>query len=112
MKSMKSTLQALGATLAIVQAAAADNPVIQTRHTADPAPMIANGKVYLYTGHDEDKANVFVMKEWRCYSTKDMVNWTDEGSPLSVNDFSWAQSDAWAGQAIERNRKFYYYVPM
>ena len=112
MHLMKPTILALGATLAIIQAAAADNPVIQTRHTADPAPMIANGKVYLYTGHDEDNANPFVMKDWRCYSTKDMVNWTDEGSPLSVKDFSWAQSDAWAGQAIERNRKFYYYVPM
>jgi len=112
MNSTKSTLQALVATLVIAQAAAADNPIIQTRHTADPAPLIANGRVYLYTGHDEDNANVFVMKEWRCYSTKDMVNWTDEGSPLSVKDFSWAESDAWAGQAIERNRKFYYYVPM
>lgn len=109
---MKSILMSLGVTLAIAQPAAADNPVIQTRHTADPAPMVANGKVYLYTGHDEDNANPFVMKDWRCYSTKDMVNWTDEGSPLSVKDFSWAQSDAWAGQAIERNRKFYYYVPM
>ena len=75
LNSMKSTLLALGATLAIIQAAAADNPVIQTRHTADPAPMIANGKVYLYTGHDEDNANPIVMKEWR---------WSFDGSVASL----------------------------
>lgn len=112
MTLIESSLFAVGAALAIIQVAAADNPVVQTRHTADPAPMIANGKVYLYTGHDEDNAVPFIMKDWRCYSTKDMVNWTDEGSPLSLKDFAWVQSDAWAGQAIGRNRKFYYYVPM
>ena len=52
------------------------------------------------------------MKDWHCYSTKDMVNWTDNGSPLGFADFSWARSDAWAGQVIERNGKFYDYVPM
>src|SRR3954463_3897544 len=40
-----------------------------------------------------------------------MVNWTDHGSPLSVKDFAWSRGDAWAGQCIERNGKFYYYVP-
>ena len=28
------------------------------------------------------------------------------------NTFSWAIGDAWAGQAIERNGKFYWYVPV
>jgi arabinoxylan arabinofuranohydrolase len=90
----------------------ADNPVVQTCFTADPAPMVYNDTVYLYTSHDEDDARGFHMLDWKCYSTTDMVNWTDHGSPLSVKDFSWAKSDAWAGQCIERNGKFYYYVPM
>ena len=34
--------------------AQADNPIIQTIYTADPAPLVYNGRVYLYTGHDED----------------------------------------------------------
>jgi len=102
----------ISAILALCQAAYADNPVIQTRHTADPAPMVYKDKVYLYTGHDEDKASYYAMNNWRCYSSSDMVNWTDEGSPLGVKDFSWVRGDAWAGQCVERNGKFYYYVPM
>jgi hypothetical protein len=41
-----------------------------------------------------------------------MVNWTDHGSPLNLSSFSWASDNAWAGQAIYRNGKFYWYVPM
>ncbi|WP_405088229.1 family 43 glycosylhydrolase [Microbispora sp. NBC_01389] len=91
--------------------ARADNPIVQTIYTADPAPLVYNGRVYLYTGHDEDGSTYFTMKDWRVFSTTDMVNWTDHGSPLSVATFSWAKSDAWAGQAIYRNGKFYWYVP-
>ncbi len=88
------------------------NPVVQTIYTADPAPMLYKDTVYLYTGHDEDGSKYFTMKDWRCFSSTDMVNWTDHGSPLSLKDFSWVKSDAWAGQCIERNGKFYYYVPV
>ena len=51
----------------------AQNPVIQTCFTTDPAPMVHNDTLYLYTGHDEDKADFFWMQEWRVYSTTDMV---------------------------------------
>ena len=96
----------------IPSSARADNPVVQTIYTADPAPLVHNGRVYLYTGHDEDGSTWFTMKEWRVWSSADMVNWTDYGSPLNLASFSWAKSDAWAGQAIQRNGKFYWYVPM
>lgn len=88
------------------------NPVIQTIYTADPAPMVYNSTLYLYTGHDEDKSTWFRMNDWKCFSTTDMVNWTDHGSPLSVKSFSWAGKDAWAGQCIFRNGNFYWYVPV
>ena len=52
------------------------------------------------------------MKDWRVYSSADMVNWTDHGSPMSLATFSWASADAWAGQAVYRNGKFYWYVPV
>ena len=45
--------------------AQADNPIVQTIYTADPAPLVYNGRVYLYTGHDEDDSTYFTMKEWR-----------------------------------------------
>jgi arabinoxylan arabinofuranohydrolase len=92
--------------------ARADNPIVQTIYTADPAPLVYNGRVYLYTGHDEDGSTYFTMREWRVWSSSDMVNWTDHGSPMSLATFSWASADAWAGQAVNRNGKFYWYVPM
>lgn len=92
----------------------ADNPIVQTNYTADPAPMVYDGKVYLYTSHDEDVTlkNFFTMNDWRLYSTIDMVNWTDHGSPASYKTFSWGTGDAWAPHGIERNGKFYLYVPI
>lgn len=90
----------------------AQNPIVQTIYTADPAPLVHNDTLFLYTGHDEDRSTWFTMKDWKCYSTTDMVNWTDLGTPLAVETFSWAGKDAWAGQCIFRNGKFYWYVPL
>jgi len=94
--------------------AQADNPIVQTNYTADPAPMLYDGRLYLYTSHDEDVTvdNFFTMNDWRLYSTVDMVNWTDHGSPASYQTFSWGRGEAWAPQAIPRNGKFYLYVPL
>ena len=88
----------------------AQNPFVQTWCTSDPAPMVHNGTMYVYTGHDEDGADFFWMQEWRVYSTQDMVNWTDHGSPLALESFSWADDRAWASQTIERDGKFYWYI--
>jgi len=92
----------------------ADNPVVQTRYTADPAPMVYKDTVYLITSHDEDDARGFHMLDWLCYTTKDMVNWTDRGVIASLANFKWAvqANDAWAPQCVERDGKFYLYVPI
>ncbi|NCD68139.1 glycoside hydrolase family 43 protein [Mucilaginibacter agri] len=88
------------------------NPIIRHKFTADPAAMVYKGQVYLYTGHDEAPIgrNAYVMHNWTCFSSSDMVNWTEHQSPLNVKDFAWAKADAWASQVIERNGKFYWYV--
>ena len=87
------------------------NPIVQTCFTTDPAPLVVGDSIlYVYTGHDEDNADFFWMQEWRVYSTKDMVNWTDHGSPLALESFSWADDRAWAAQTIERDGKFYWYI--
>ncbi|MEO3746447.1 glycoside hydrolase family 43 protein [Plantactinospora sp. B5E13] len=99
-------------TMVVPGVARADNPIVQTIYTADPAPLVHNGRVYLYTGHDEDGSTWFTMREWRVWSSADMVNWTDHGSPMSLATFSWASADAWAGHTIYRNGKFYWYVPV
>ena len=105
----KHLLSTIGLCLAAT-AAMAQNPFVQTWCTSDPAPMVHDGTMYVYTGHDEDNADFFWMQEWRIYSTKDMVNWQDHGSPLALESFSWADDRAWASQCIERDGKFYWYI--
>lgn len=90
----------------------AQNPIVQTKYSADPAPMVHNGKVYLYTSHDEENSTWFTMNDWLLYTTEDMVNWTDHGSILSYQNFTWGKMNAWAPQCIERDGKFYMYVPI
>ncbi|MFC2138934.1 glycoside hydrolase family 43 protein [Bacteroidota bacterium] len=92
----------------------AQNPIIQTAFTADPAPLVYNDTVFLYTSHDEDDAFGFKMQNWLLYTSTDMVNWTDHGVVASLKDFKWVQHDngAWAPQCIRRNNKFYLYCPM
>ena len=95
-------------------AVSAQNPIIQTKYTADPAPMVYNDTIFLYTTHDEDDADGFKMLDWLLYTSTDMVNWTDHGVVASLENFPWRQRDngAWAEHVIARNGKFYMYCPL
>lgn len=94
------------------------NPLIKNKFTADPAPLVHDGTLYLYVGHDEfyegqDTASggrEFNITEWLCYSTEDMQTWTDHGSVLKPTDFEYGIGEAWASQVIESDGKFYYYT--
>lgn len=94
------------------------NPIVRDKFTADPAPLVYDGRLYLYVGHDEfyegqDSASggkEFNITEWLCYSTDDMKDWTDHGAVLSPADFKWAVGEAWASQVVEKDGKFYYYT--
>lgn len=87
------------------------NPIVTDIFTADPAALVDNGRVYLYVGKDEAPAGGkdYVMNEWRVYSSCDMRNWTDHGSPLRYSTFAWAGRDAWASDVTKRNGKYYFY---
>lgn len=111
---MKHAAAALLIAGAMATSASAENPVVQTKFTADPAPLVVGDTVYLITSHDEDDAKGFHMRDWLCYSSKDMVNWTDHGAIASLATFKWAKqdNDAWAPQCVERDGKFFLYVPI
>ncbi len=95
---------------ALPVAGMAQNPIVQTCYTADPAPMVYGDRFYVYVDEDEGP-DYYKMNEWRVYSSADMVNWTDHGTALPLTAFAWASEDsAWASQCIERNGKFYWYV--
>ena len=97
MKTQNSLILFIGLLLSTV--GYAQNPIIQTYYTADPAPMVYDGTVYLYTSHDEDSTvdNFFTMYDWRCYSSTDMVNWTDHGAVASLKSFTWLDKSNGAG---------------
>lgn len=89
----------------------ADNPIIQTYFSPDPAPVVIDDTVFCYTGNDQG-GDFFTMNGWRVSSSTDMVNWTDRGTIiLSHDDFPNAKVKGdWAAQCIRRNGKYYYYV--
>ncbi len=93
-------------------AALAKNPIVDTVFTADPAAIVHNDKVYLYTGHDEQEAGKvgFNLNEWLVFSSEDMVNWEAHGAIMRATDFEWALNSAWASHMIERDGKFYFYT--
>ncbi|WP_418529910.1 family 43 glycosylhydrolase [Paraprevotella clara] len=88
------------------------NPIITHKYTADPAPLVANDTLWLYTGHDfSGKQKGYKMNEWCVFSTTDMTNWTEHPTPLCLPDFGWAaKGQAYAGHVAERNGKYYFYV--
>ena len=80
------------------------NPIVKNKFTADPAPMVHDGRLYLYVGHDEyyagqDSASggkEFNITEWLCYSTPDMKEWTLKsafGKGLGSQDGVWECPD-------------------
>ena len=78
--------------------------------------MAHSGIVYLYSSHEEDNASGFLMYNRTCYTTKDMVNWTDHGIITGDREpyktFKWADgNNAWAPQCVYRNGQFYLYCP-
>lgn len=93
-------------------AAFADNPIIQTYYSPDPAPVVFGDTVCVYTGNDEG-GTFFTMHGWRVSCTTDMVNWTDMNTLiLEAGDFNGnaKKNGDWASQCIRRNGKYYYYV--
>ena len=95
---------------AFVGSVSAQNPFAQAHFSPDPAPMVYNGTVYVYTGDDIPGYDFYYMTKWRVLSSTDMVNWTNHGVPISLESFSWARDRAWAAQCIERDGKFYWYI--
>lgn len=90
-----------------------DNPIIKydtpdpTRqagafiYTADPAAMVVDGKLYLYSTHDEQtpQGNDYRMYDYRLWTSTDLVRWQNHGAVFRFSDFAWARGDAKTGNA-------------
>ena len=88
------------------------NPLFTHMHTADPAALVENDTLWLFTGVDEPgQHGTYVMRKWAVFSTTDLRHWTQYPTPLYVTDFKWAKSkQAYAGHVVERGGKYYWYV--
>jgi arabinoxylan arabinofuranohydrolase len=91
---------------------AVSNPIITHKFTADPAAIVKDSTLWLFTGHDApDIQKSYKMKDWLVFSTNDLKKWTEYPVPLKLTDFNWAKGgDAYAGQVIERYGKYYWYI--
>jgi hypothetical protein len=89
----------------------AKNPLIWHVYAADPSAHVwpeDTNTLWLYTSHDVPGTNTHAtMFNYRVFSTKDLVNWTDHGQVLSVDNVDWAISHAWAIDAVYRHGKYY-----
>lgn len=110
--SIAAGLVSLASIIGLGNPVQAVNPIVQSIYTADPAPLVYNNRMYIFTGHDSDGSTSYNMWDWHIYSSVDMANWQHHGVGMSLSSFTWARDRAWAGQAIERNGRFYWYVPV
>ncbi|GHH40205.1 glycoside hydrolase family 43 protein [Lentzea cavernae] len=113
---MRATL--LGAAITLVAGvvvatpAHAANPIVTSIYTADPAPLVVGGTMYVHAGRDEAASGQqnFQMREWRVLSSTDAATWTDHGARANVGTFRWAGADAWASEVEPGNGNYYWYT--
>ncbi len=93
------------------------NPIVgnsitmpEITYGADPSVLVDGDTVYLYMGHDEATdeqvdRKIYQIKEYICFSTKDLKTWKSEGTvfKVSTEDVEWAQdsSSSWASQVAK-----------
>lgn len=81
--TMMSVMAVAATSVTVPSLVKAENPVVQTMYTADPAPLVVGDTMYVYTTRDDLKESCIddwsYMNEWRCFATKDMINYTDMG---------------------------------
>lgn len=87
-------------------------PFIKHIYAADPSARVFNGRLYVYTSHDEDTATYYNMKDWHVFSTDNLVDWKDHGAIFSLNKTTWANKWAWAPDCVQQNGKYYFYFPV
>jgi hypothetical protein len=99
----------------------AGNPILAdgSYYSADPAPLVADDQLYIYTGHDEagPTTNDFQMNEWGAFRTSDVASgtWTHYPSLARPETlFSWATAGrAYAGQVVQGpDGRYYWYLPV
>ena len=97
--------------LLLLPLASANYVTLTDRFTADPAPFVHDGRVYIYTSHDLADQRGWLMTDYSLMSSDDLANWRDEGIVFDLRNQSWG-TYAWAQQVIAgSDGLFYMYYP-
>ena len=89
----------------------AQKPILPDFH-ADPSVHYWDNKYWIYPSTDEpDSEDWSEMRRWQTYSSKDLVNWKDEGEIFNLDKISWAENSAFAPDAIKWKGKYYFFFP-
>ena len=111
-KARSSALFALIALPFLVsnQIASAGNPLIPTVYSADPSAHVWPGddRLWIYASHDQPGTNTHdTMISYHVFSSRDLVNWTDYGVVLHLQNVPWAVSQMWAIDCVKRGNLYY-----
>lgn len=93
------------------------NPILPRKYFVPDveARVMPDGRMYLYGSLDISGSKTYCCKELRCFSTDDMLSWSDEGLIFSnggeKSSFS-AHPDIelYAPDAIYKNGKYYLFI--
>jgi arabinoxylan arabinofuranohydrolase len=88
------------------------NPIVWWDGNADPTIRIFNGTAYLYPSHDSSEfVNDWLMNDFKCYSSTDLVHWTDKGVILSESAVTWDDDShhCWAPDMHYYKGYYYFY---
>ncbi|MCC8168802.1 MAG: family 43 glycosylhydrolase, partial [Oscillospiraceae bacterium] len=115
--AQSTKMPAIETTPTVVTTSTDGNPILgfdangDTLYAGDPAALVDGNTVYIYAGHDTATSDEYVMPEWVCYSSTDMINWEYKGVVMSASDISWASgtTSAWASQVVKYDDKYYLY---
>ncbi|KAB2340364.1 family 43 glycosylhydrolase [Actinomadura rudentiformis] len=97
-----------GATRKVTIEARVMNSPLPAGLNADPNIAVFGDTFYLYPTTDGFPG--WSGTQYKAYSSKDLVNWTDHGVILDLGpDVSWADDSAWAPGIAEKSGKYYFY---
>ena len=80
--------------------ARANLATLTDRFTADPAPLVHEGRLYIFTTHDQENQTGWQMTDYSLMSSDDLTNWRDDGIVFDIKNQSWGVY-AWAQQVIQ-----------
>ena len=89
------------------------NPFV-TQFVADPAAHVFNGRVYVYDTDDQTNGGTYWNSTaWHAFSSANLVDWTDEGSVLTLQAFAYAAKwAAWAPDVVSKDGRYYFFAPI